>query len=177
MTCVSRLGLSQALAAVRYHIRASAFRKMSPLCLALHVVTVAQAQQSPPVVKASRVDFSTVEIKTTRHSDDFFTLEGHGGTISVLTGPDGVLMVDAQFAPLTDKVVAAIRKISDQPIRFLVDTHVHGDHTGGNENFAKTRRADLQSRPIAAATCESRPRSERGVAATGADEGAASGHL
>ncbi|HEY5807791.1 MAG TPA: MBL fold metallo-hydrolase [Povalibacter sp.] len=101
------------------------------------MVTVAQAQQSPPVVKASRVDFSTVEIKTTRHSDDFFTLEGHGGTISVLTGPDGVLMVDAQFAPLSDKVVAAIRKISDQPIRFLVDTHVHGDHTGGNENFAR----------------------------------------
>ncbi len=83
------------------------------------------------------VDYSKVEIKTTRHSDNFFTLEGQGGTISVLTGPDGVLMVDGQFAPLTEKIVAAIRKVSDQPIRYLIDTHVHGDHTGGNENFAK----------------------------------------
>jgi glyoxylase-like metal-dependent hydrolase (beta-lactamase superfamily II) len=111
--------------------------KVLLFCLAACVVTVAQAQQRPPVVRAPPVDFSKVEIKTTRHSDDFFTLEGQGGTISVLTGPDGVLMVDGQFAPLTDKIVAAIRKISDQPIRFLVNTHVHGDHTGGNENFAK----------------------------------------
>jgi glyoxylase-like metal-dependent hydrolase (beta-lactamase superfamily II) len=55
----------------------------------------------------------------------------------VLTGPDGVLLVDGQFAPLTDKLVAAIRKLSDKPIRFLINTHVHGDHTGGNENFAR----------------------------------------
>jgi len=55
----------------------------------------------------------------------------------VLTGSDGVLLVDSQFAPLTDKLVAAIKNISDKPIRFLIDTHVHGDHTGGNENFAK----------------------------------------
>ena len=110
--------------------------KMSLFALAACVVTAAQAQ-CPPVVRAPRIDFSKVEIKTTRHSDNFFTLEGQGGTISVLTGPDGVLMVDGQFAPLTDKIVAAIKKISDQPIRFLVNTHVHGDHTGGNENFAK----------------------------------------
>jgi cyclase len=55
----------------------------------------------------------------------------------VLTGPDGVLLVDSQFAALSDKLVAAIRKVSNQPIRFLVDTHLHGDHTGGNENFAR----------------------------------------
>ena len=83
------------------------------------------------------VDFSKVEIKTTKLASNFYTLEGQGGTISVLTGPDGVLLVDAQFAPLTDKLVAAIRAISDEPIRFLINTHVHGDHTGGNENFAK----------------------------------------
>jgi cyclase len=82
-------------------------------------------------------DFSKVEIKTTQIARDFYTLEGQGGTISVLTGPDGVLLVDSQFAPLTEKLTAAIRKISDKPIRFLIDTHVHGDHTGGNENFAK----------------------------------------
>jgi len=107
------------------------------LGLAAGVITTAQAQQAPPVAKAPRVDFSKVEIKTTRLADNFFTLEGHGGTISVLTGPDGVLMVDSQFAPLTDKIVAAIRKVSDQPIRFLINTHLHPDHTGGNENFAK----------------------------------------
>jgi len=96
---------------------------------AISFATVAQAQQ--------QIDFSKIEIKTTKIADDFYTLEGQGGTISVLTGPDGVLLVDSQFAPLTEKLVAAIKKISDKPIRFLIDTHVHGDHTGGNENFAK----------------------------------------
>jgi cyclase len=90
----------------------------------------ARAQQTPP-------DFSKVDIKTTQIAPDFYTLEGLGGTVSVLTGADGVLLVDSQFAPLTDKLVAAIKKISNQPIRFLVNTHLHGDHTGGNENFAK----------------------------------------
>jgi len=111
-------------------------RKKFLFCLGACVVAAARAQ-CPPVARAPTIDFSKVEIKTTRHSDNFFTLEGQGGTISVLTGPDGVLMVDGQFAPLTDKIVAAIRKVSDQPIRFLVNTHVHADHTGGNENFAK----------------------------------------
>jgi glyoxylase-like metal-dependent hydrolase (beta-lactamase superfamily II) len=83
------------------------------------------------------VDYSQVQIKTTKLADNFHTLEGQGGTISVLSGPDGVLLVDSQFAPLTDKLLAAVRAISDKPIRFLVNTHVHGDHTGGNENFAR----------------------------------------
>ena len=82
-------------------------------------------------------DFSKVEIRTTQLAPDFWTLEGQGGTISVLSGADGILLVDSQFAPLTDKLVAAIRKISDKPIRFLVDTHLHPDHVGGNENFAR----------------------------------------
>ncbi len=102
-----------------------------------------QAQQSPTFVeRASVPDFSKVEIKITRLADDFYTLEGlggtrQGGTTSVLIGPDGVLVVDSQFAPLTERLVAAIRKISSEPIRFLINTHVHADHTGGNENFAK----------------------------------------
>ena len=82
-------------------------------------------------------DFSKVEIKSTQLAPDFWTLEGQGGTISMLAGADGILLVDSQFAPLTDKLVAAIRKISDKPIRFLVDTHLHPDHVGGNENFAR----------------------------------------
>jgi len=82
-------------------------------------------------------DFSQVQIKTTRVAANFYTLEGSGGTIGVLTGPDGVLMVDAQYAPLSDKIVAAIKQVSDGRIRFLVNTHVHPDHTGGNENIGK----------------------------------------
>jgi len=82
-------------------------------------------------------DFSQVQIKTTKIGGSFYTLEGSGGTIGVLAGPDGVLMVDAQFAPLSDKIVGAIKQISDGRIRFLVNTHVHGDHTGGNENIGK----------------------------------------
>jgi cyclase len=86
---------------------------------------------------AAQQDFSQVQIKTTKIAGNFYTLEGQGGTIGVLAGPDGVFMVDAQFAPLGDKIVAAIKQISDGRIRFLVNTHVHGDHTGGNENIGK----------------------------------------
>jgi len=89
------------------------------------------------VVQAQQPDMSQVQIKTTKIAGNFYTLEGQGGTIGVLAGPDGVLMVDAQFAPLSDKIVAAIKQISDGRIRFLINTHVHGDHTGGNENIAK----------------------------------------
>ena len=92
---------------------------------------------STSVFAQAAPDFSKVEIKTTQLAPDFWTLEGQGGTISVLAGADGILLVDSQFAPLTDKLVAAIRKVSDKPIRFLVDTHVHPDHVGGNANFAK----------------------------------------
>jgi len=100
------------------------------LALALMVCTGVRVQAQPP-------DFSQVQIKTTKVAGNLYTLEGQGGTIGVLAGPDGVLMVDAQFAPLSDKIVAAIKQISDGRIRFLVNTHVHGDHTGGNENIGK----------------------------------------
>jgi glyoxylase-like metal-dependent hydrolase (beta-lactamase superfamily II) len=87
--------------------------------------------------QAPQPDFSKVEIKTTKITNNFYTLEGQGGTIGVLVGPEGIFMVDSQFAPLSQKIAAAIHQISDKPIRFMVNTHVHGDHTGGNENFAK----------------------------------------
>ena len=86
---------------------------------------------------AQQPDFSKVQIKTNKLSDNFYTLDGQGGTIGVLTGPDGVLMVDAQFAPLSDKIAAAVKQISNGNIKYLINTHVHGDHTGGNENFGK----------------------------------------
>jgi glyoxylase-like metal-dependent hydrolase (beta-lactamase superfamily II) len=83
-------------------------------------------------------DFSKVEIKATKLADNFYTLEGQGGTIGVLTGPQGVFMVDSQFAPLSGKIAAKIKEISGgEPIKFMINTHVHGDHTGGDENFGK----------------------------------------
>ena len=82
-------------------------------------------------------DFSKVEIKANKVTDKFYTLDGQGGTIGVLFGPDGVFMVDTQFAPLSEKIATAIKRLTPEPIRFVVNTHVHGDHTGGDENFGK----------------------------------------
>jgi glyoxylase-like metal-dependent hydrolase (beta-lactamase superfamily II) len=87
----------------------------------------AQAQQ----------DFSTVQIKTHQVSGNVYYLEGQGGNVGLLIGDDGVLMIDDQFAPLSEKLQAAIKALSNKPIRMLINTHVHGDHTGGNENFGK----------------------------------------
>jgi glyoxylase-like metal-dependent hydrolase (beta-lactamase superfamily II) len=64
-------------------------------------------------------------------------LEGEGGNIGVSFGDDGVFLIDDQYAPLTPKIIAAIKSISDKPIRFLLNTHWHADHTGGNENLGK----------------------------------------
>jgi cyclase len=86
---------------------------------------------------AQQTDFSKVEIKTTDLGHNTYMLEGQGGNITVVVGGDGVLMVDGEFAPLHDKIKAAIEKITNQPIRYLVNTHFHGDHTGGNAPFAK----------------------------------------
>jgi glyoxylase-like metal-dependent hydrolase (beta-lactamase superfamily II) len=64
-------------------------------------------------------------------------LEGRGGNVTIALGTDAIIMIDAQFAPLSDKIKAAIATISPLPVKYLVNTHFHGDHTGGNENFAK----------------------------------------
>src|SRR5580658_8595238 len=94
------------------------------------------------------IDYAKIEILTEKIAPNLYMLAGSagadpghqdaaGGRIGVLAGPDGIFMVDAQYAQISDKVVAAIRKISPEPIRFLVNTHVHPDHTAGNANFVK----------------------------------------
>jgi glyoxylase-like metal-dependent hydrolase (beta-lactamase superfamily II) len=80
-------------------------------------------------------DFSKVEIKATKVAGSVYMLEGSGGNIGVSVGPDGILIVDDQFAPLADKIKAALRKLGDGKLKFVLNTHYHGDHTGGNIIF------------------------------------------
>ncbi len=94
--------------------------------------SAALAQQEP--------DWSKVQIKVTTVSGNIYMLEGQGGNIAASVGEDGIVIVDDQFAPLADKIQAALKdlKITDKPVRFVINTHYHGDHTGGNELFANS---------------------------------------
>ena len=87
---------------------------------------------------AQEHDFSKVQIKVTKVSGNIYMLEGDGGNIAASVGEDGIVIVDDQFAPLADKIQAALKdlKITDKPVRFVINTHYHGDHTGGNAPFA-----------------------------------------
>src|SRR6202167_2071459 len=86
---------------------------------------------------AQQPDRSQVQIKTTDLGNKTYMLEGAGGNITIAVGTDGLIMVDTQFADLSDKIKAAIKAISPLPIKYIVNTHFHGDHTGGNANFQK----------------------------------------
>ncbi len=80
-------------------------------------------------------DMSDVEITTVPLESDLFMLVGRGGNIGLSVGEDGAFLIDDQFAPLTDKILAAVAEVTDQPVRWVLNTHWHGDHTGGNENL------------------------------------------
>jgi cyclase len=82
-------------------------------------------------------DFSKVQIKVTKVAGTVYMLEGAGGNIGASVGDDGIVIVDDQFAPLADKIQAALKGVTDKPVRFIINTHYHGDHTGGNEFFQK----------------------------------------
>ena len=86
-----------------------------------------------PVV--GQQDMSQVEIETVQLENDLFMLVGQGGNIGLSVGDDGAFLIDDQFAPLTDKILAAVAEVTDQPVRWVLNTHWHGDHTGGNENL------------------------------------------
>lgn len=114
--------------------------RFASVALAVAVVGFAggaNAQQAAQPPTPPQRDFSKTEIKTTDLGHGTYMLEGEGGNITVAVGGDGVIMVDGEFAPLHDKIKAAIEKVTDQPIRYLVNTHFHGDHAGGNALFHK----------------------------------------
>ena len=89
---------------------------------------------------AQNQNFDTVQVEIVPVRDNIFMLVGAGGNQTVHIGPEGILVVDTQFAPMSQKLMAAIRSLSPAPIRHIVNTHMHGDHIGGNENFAKAGR-------------------------------------
>ena len=120
--------------------------KSAPHTFALVLCTAALSATTR--AQGQGIDYGKIDIITEQVAPNLYLLSGSagadpghqdaaGGRIGVLAGPDGIFMVDTQYAPLTEKVVAAIRKISGAPIRFVVNTHLHGDHTGGNANFVK----------------------------------------
>jgi len=86
---------------------------------------------------AQNEDFSKVQITVTKVAGNVYMLEGAGGNIGASVGEDGIVIVDDQYAPLADKIQAALKGITDKPVRFIINTHYHGDHTGGNEYFQK----------------------------------------
>src|SRR5260370_33581233 len=114
--------------------------RIALVCLAASAALfagAASAQQAQAPSPAPFIDWEKIQITTPALGNKTYRLEGQGGTITVAVGTDGIIMVDGQFAPLSAKIKAAIAAISPLPIKYLINTHFHGDHTGGNGNFAK----------------------------------------
>lgn len=99
------------------------------------VVAIFAAMVSLPAL--AQRDFSEVEIETVPLGSGLYVLIGSGGNIGLATGDDGAFVIDDQYAPLTEKIRAAIAAVTERDIQFVLNTHWHGDHTGGNENFAE----------------------------------------
>src|ERR1051325_638135 len=97
----------------------------------------AAAMLAAAAASAQQQDFSKVEIKVQKVQGTVYMLTGAGGNIGVSVGDDGIVIVDDEFAPLAPKIKEALKSISTKPIKFILNTHYHGDHTGGNEAFAK----------------------------------------
>ncbi|PYX29244.1 MAG: MBL fold metallo-hydrolase [Acidobacteria bacterium] len=108
--------------------RKSILRKASLLIAGLLLVCGLAAQDQ---------DFSKVQMKVSKVAGNVYMLEGAGGNIGASVGDDGIVIVDDQYAPLAEKIQAALKGITDKPVRFIINTHYHGDHTGGNAYFQK----------------------------------------
>src|SRR3989475_11083046 len=113
-------------------IRVRTFGILGLLGVALICSSAARAQQQQ--------DFSKVQIKVSKVSGNIYMLEGQGGNIAASVGEDGIVIVDDQFAPLAEKIQVSLKSlgITDKPVRFVINTHYHGDHSGGNAPFANS---------------------------------------
>ncbi len=111
--------------------------KLALAAMAAMIAGAAIAQTSTQPPPPPLIDWDKVQIKTTDLGHNTYRLEGAGGNITIAVGTDGIIMVDSQYAPLSDKIKAAIKAISPLPVKYVINTHFHGDHTGGNANFAK----------------------------------------
>jgi cyclase len=100
-------------------------------------VTVALSAVLAAGAATAQLDFSDVEVIATPIRDGLYLVTGRGGNIVASTGRDGTFLVDDQYAPLTERIQAALDAVTDQPVRFVINTHWHGDHVGGNENLAE----------------------------------------
>ena len=117
------------------NVRRKFFKRSLGLWLAA-VLTVLNGLAEETKPTSPETDFSGVEITTVPVTENIFMLTGRGGNIGVCIGDDGIFLIDDQFAPLTERIKKEIKTRSDQPIRFVLNTHWHFDHTGGNENLA-----------------------------------------
>lgn len=125
-----------------------------------------------PLTSSAQRDFNQVEITLEELSKTVYMLTGSGGNIGICIGEDGVFVIDSQFAPLSEMIMRTISQISDEPIKYVINTHWHGDHTGGNDNFHKKGamivahenvRARLSEKQLLKAFSQTVPASERGA--------------
>ena len=105
---------------------------MRPLLILLALLPLV-----PSPAHAQEDRFKDVVIERTELGGGLYMLTGAGGNMALLTGPEGAVLVDDQFAPLTERIVASVKEVTDQPVQWVINTHWHGDHTGGNENLGK----------------------------------------
>lgn len=110
---------------------------MSPRATATFALAAILLGGGTPLAAQQQPNWDAVQIRPVKLTDQLYVLMGQGGNIGLSIGEDGAFVVDDQFAPLTAKIQAAIAALTPRPVRFVLNTHWHGDHTGGNENFGK----------------------------------------